>query len=202
MLSDLHDTVKQGIHGISLTLKVAVEAARRGDRDAALGMLDQALKASRETEFQVSRPYDELQTTIHGEAGLRPKEYLRHRLVRFEEYFGIKTHEDLQAPLEALGALELAAVYRVVVEAFWNVAKHSDADNMYLESRRVGSVLIVRVRDDGHGFDTREPPPGLGLEYMRRRAGEVGADLDVISTPGRGTSVQVRFHKRRNTANP
>jgi signal transduction histidine kinase len=38
------------------------------------------------------------------------------------------------------------------------------------------------------------------LEYMRRRVGEVGADLDVISTPGRGTSVQVRFLKRQNTA--
>ena len=97
---------------------------------------------------------------------------------------------------------ETAALLRVFVEAFWNIAKDSGADNMYLESRRVGSVLIVRVRNDGHGFDTKEPLPGLGLKYMRRRAGEVGADLDVISTPGRGTSVQVRFHKRRNTANP
>lgn len=51
VLSELHDTVKQGVHGVSLTLKAAIEAARRGDRDAALGMLDQALKASRETEF-------------------------------------------------------------------------------------------------------------------------------------------------------
>jgi hypothetical protein len=60
----------------------------------------------------------------------------------------------------------------------------------------------IRVRDDGHGFDTGRPPQGLGLEYMRRRAGEVDADLDVISTPGRGTLVQVRFRKRQNTANP
>ena len=95
---------------------------------------------------------------------------------------------------------ETAALIRVFVEAFWNVAKHSGASNLYLKSRRVGSVLIIRVRDDGHGFDTGKPPPGLGLEYMRRRAGEVGAELDVISTPGRGTSVQVRFLKRQNTA--
>jgi signal transduction histidine kinase len=90
----------------------------------------------------------------------------------------------------------------VFVEAFWNVAKHSGASNMYLESRRVGSVLIARVRDDGHGFDTEKPPPGLGLRYMRRRAGEVGADLDVISTQGRGTAVQVRFRKRQNIPDP
>jgi signal transduction histidine kinase len=108
----------------------------------------------------------------------------------------VKTHDDLQASVDVLNQAETAALIRVAVEAFWNVAKHSGASNMYLESRQVGSVLIVRVRDDGHGFDTGDPPPGLGLEYMRRRAGEVGAELDVISTPGRGTAVQVRFRKR------
>jgi len=202
VLSELHDTVKQGVHGVSLTLKAAVEATRRGDRDAALGILDQALKASRETEFQVSRPYDELQTTIHGEAALRPREYLRHRLVRFEEYFGIETHEDLQAPLEVLSPIELAAVYRIVVEAFWNVAKHSGARNMHLESRRVGDLLLLRVRDDGRGFDPANPPPGMGLRYVRGRAAEVGAGLDVISAPDRGTTVQLRFRTRQGRSGP
>ncbi len=200
VLSELHYTVKQGVHGVSLTLKAAVEAARRGDRDAALGMLDHALKASRETEFQVSRPYDELQTAILGEDTLKPGEYLRHRLVRFEEYFGIKTHEDLQAPLEALKPIEVAAVYRIVTEAFWNVAKHSRARNMYLESRQVGELLLLRVRDDGRGFDPADHPPGMGLRYVRQRAREVGAGLDVISGPDRGTTVQLRFRSRRHPA--
>ena len=202
LLYELHDTVKQSVHGISLTLRAALEAERRGEGEAAREMFKRALAASRETEFQISRPYDELQTAIHGEDALRPKEYLRHRLERFEEYFGIKTHEDLQAPLEALGALELAVVYRVVVEAFWNVAKHSGARNMYLESRRVGDLLLLRVRDDGRGFDPSNPPPGMGLRYLRERAGEVGAKLDVISAPGRGTNVQLRFRTRKNPPDP
>jgi signal transduction histidine kinase len=83
----------------------------------------------------------------------------------------VKTHDDIQTPLDVLNPAETAALIRVFVEAFWNVAQHSGASNLYLESRRVGSVLIIRVRDDGHGFDTGKPPPGLGLEYMRRRAG-------------------------------
>ncbi len=60
----------------------------------------------------------------------------------------------------------------------------------------MNSVVIVRIRDDGRGFDTSDPPPGLGLRYMRRRAGELGAMLDVISFPGRGTTVQLRFDKK------
>jgi signal transduction histidine kinase len=193
VLSEMHDTVKQGVHGVSITLREALNAGRRGEHEGAMRMVSNALRTSRETEFQVSRPYDELQTSVHGEGGLRPRNYLRHRLVRFEEYFGIKTHEDLQVPLESLSPMEIAAVYRFAVEAFWNVAKHSYADNMHLESRRVGDLLIVRVRDDGRGFVPADPPPGMGLDYLRERAREVGAEFDVISAPGRGTTVQLRF---------
>jgi signal transduction histidine kinase len=201
LLYELHDTSKQEVHGISLTLRAALDTERRGDREEALEMFGRALAASREAEFRISRPYDEL-SALRGERPPGVADFLRQRLRKFEEYFGVKTHDDTQAPLDVLNPAETAALIRVFVEAFWNVAKHSGASNLYLESRRVGSVLIIRVRDDGHGFDTGKPPPGLGLEYMRRRAGEVGAELDVISTPGRGTSVQVRFRKHQNTANP
>jgi signal transduction histidine kinase len=200
LLYELHDTAKHEVHGISLTLGAALESERRGDCEEALEMFERALAASREAEFRISRPYDEL-SALRGDSPPGAADFLRQRLRKFEEYFGVKTHEDIQASLGVLNPAETAALLRVFVEAFWNVAKHSAASNMYLESRRVGSVLLIRVRDDGRGFDRAKPPQGLGLEYMRRRAGEVGANLDVISTPGRGTSVQVRFRKRQITAN-
>jgi signal transduction histidine kinase len=201
LLYELHDTAKQEVHGISLTLRAAIDTERSGDRKETLEMFGRALAASREAEFRISRPYDEL-SALRGESPPGAADFLRQLLQKFEEYFGVKTHDDIQTSLGMLNPTETAALIRVFVEAFWNVAKHSGASNLYLESRRVGSVLIIRVRDDGRGFDTEKPPPGLGLEYMRQRAGEVGADLDVISTPGRGTSVQIRFRKRQNTANP
>lgn len=194
ILHEMHETVKQSIHGIALSASAALEADRRGEKDRVREMLGRALAASREAEYRVSRPYDELQT-FHGEGAPSVSEHLRHRLEKFEECFGVRTHADLQEPLDSLSAAEVAVVYRVAIEAFWNVAKHSRARNMYLESRRVGRTLIIRVRDDGRGFDAGEPPPGMGLTYMRQRAGEVGAKLDVISTLGRGARVQLRFDK-------
>jgi len=193
ILYELHDTVKGGVHGVSLTLAAALEAERRGERNVAREAFGRALEASRETEFLISRPYDELRAL--NESPPRPGDFLRHRLAKFEEYFGIMTHEDLLDSLESLSPAEIAAVNRVAVEAFWNVAKHSKARNMYLESRRVGPTLIVRIRDDGRGFEAEDPPPGMGLGYLRRRAAEVGAELDVISSPGRGATVQLRFEK-------
>jgi signal transduction histidine kinase len=189
LLYEMHDTVKQNVHGISLTLRSALDAERSGDTEGAREMFGRALAASRGAEFRISRPYDEL-SALRGESPPGAGDYPRQRLRKFEEYFGVKTHDDLQVSLEALNPAEVAALNRVAVEAFWNVAKHSGANNMYLESRQVGSVLIVRIRDDGSGFDTNDPRPGLGLYYMRRRTAEVNADLDVISTPKRGTAVQ------------
>jgi signal transduction histidine kinase len=195
VLYELHDAVKQGVHGISLSLRAALEAGRRGEHDDVQRMTARALEASQEAEYRISKPYDEL-GAIHGEVASNPGDYLRHRLKRFEDYFGILTHEDFRVPLEFLRPAEVAAAQRVVVEASWNAVKHAQARNLWLETRRVGSVVIVRVRDDGRGFDAGGPPPGLGLRYMRRRAEEVGAELDVISTPGRGTTIQLRFHNR------
>ena len=194
LLYEMHDTVKQNVHGISLTLRSALDAERSGDTKGMREMFERALDTARGAEFQISRPYDEL-SALRDENPPGAGDYLRQRLQKFEEYFGIKTHDDLQAPLEALNPSEAAALNRIAVEAFWNVAKHSRANNMYLESRQVGSVLIVRIRDDGCGFDATRPQPGMGLCYMRRRTAEVNADLDVISTPGRGTSVQARFRR-------
>lgn len=196
VLRDLHETVKQDVHGISLTLRSALEAERRGKRGAAREALGRAFRISREAEYRISRPYDEL-LAFQGETPPSPNDYLRERLEKFEDYFGIKTHEDLREPLDRLSPAEIAAANRFVVEAFWNVAKHSGARNMYLESRQVGNVFILRVRDDGRGFDAKNPPPGMGLRYLSQRAAEVGAWLDVISTPGRGTTVQLRFRKKK-----
>jgi signal transduction histidine kinase len=195
VLYELHDTVKQGVHGISLSLRGALDAERRGEHEAARRMLERALEVSQEAEYRVSQPYDELQA-IHGEVASNPSDYLRQRLKRFEEYFGIETHDDFRVPFEFLRPAEVAAAQRVIVEASWNAVKHAQTRTLWLETRRVGSVVIVRVRDDGRGFDAGDPPPGLGLRYMRRRAEEVGAELDVISTSGRGTTVQLRFHNR------
>ena len=194
VLYELHDTVKQSVHGISLALRGALEAERRGESDAARRMLDRALAASQEAEYRVSEPYDELRAV--REVATNPSDYLLQRLKKFEQYFGIETHDDFKVPFESLSPAEVATAQRVVVEASWNAVKHAQARNLWLETRRVGSVVIVRIRDDGRGFDTGDPPPGLGLRYMRRRAAEVGAELDVISAPGRGTSVQLRFDKK------
>lgn len=82
ILYELHDTVKGRVHGISLALAAALEAERHGERDVARERFGRAMEASRETEFLISKPYDELHA-LANEIPLRAGDYLRHRLARF-----------------------------------------------------------------------------------------------------------------------
>lgn len=198
ILQELHETVKQNVHGISLSLDSATEAARLGESSVVRDRIGRARDTIREAEYRISRPYDELRSRHDEGATHSTGSFLCYRLSRFEEYFGIKAHKDLRSPLQSLDEAQMEAVNRIAVEAFWNVAKHSRARNLYLESRQVSRVLIVRIRDDGRGFDPARPSSGMGLLLMRRRAHEAGADLDIISKPGVGTTVQLRF-RGKNT---
>jgi two-component system, NarL family, sensor histidine kinase UhpB len=85
-------------------------------------------------------------------------------------------------------------LYRIAQEALTNVAKHSQAGivEVILE-RRADHVLLI-VEDDGVGFDPGETrPQGFGLVGMHERAALVGANLQIESAVGQGTTVLVRM---------
>ena len=191
IMRELHDTVKQGVHGTSLMIEAAALAEKNGDAHAVRDLLEKALDTSRETGYELSKPMDELRL-LSGYAG-DPAVFFREKLHAFEERFGMEAHESLAAPLAELSPENLRVAHRVFVEAAWNAAKHSGARNLWLETRREGGRFVLALRDDGRGFDPPADGGGYGLHSMRSRAEEAGAGLRVSSVPGRGTVVELRF---------
>lgn len=187
---DLHDTLKQCIHSVPLML-AAYRKTREKDPDAAKIILEHALQTSKEASYRISGPIRELQ--VGGASALDIRSLLDQLLYDVERSFDIEVGRDLQAPLDELSPERLAATYRITSEALWNAARHSGATKIKIETRRIGSVFLVKVRDDGRGFDAEEQGAGMGLPLMRRRAEEAEGDLDVVSRPGSGTTVQIRF---------
>ncbi len=192
ILRGLHDTVKQDIHGASMMIEAAVAAQKRQDPEAVRGILARALEASREAGRDLSRPLDELRAASGHDAG-NPASFFRERLGKLSSFYGMETHEDLAAPLEKLSQEEIVVAQQVFVEAAWNAAKHSGAENFWLSTRREGDLFVLEMRDDGRGYAPGGDTWGLGLGLMRARAEGVGAALRVRSAPGEGTSVEVRF---------
>ena len=92
------------------------------------------------------------------------------------------------------------ALYRVGQEALNNIAKHAGARAVVITLEESGAELVLRVRDDGRGFDAGKSYPGhLGLHSMRERAASVGGVILINSASGQGTEVTIRVprHKTR-----
>jgi signal transduction histidine kinase len=89
--------------------------------------------------------------------------------------------------------LEIEEVlYRIAQEALHNVVKHAAARQVELTLDRRGDGLLLRIRDDGKGFDAKAVPEGhLGLAGMRARAARIGASLTVASRPSEGTVIEI-----------
>ena len=86
------------------------------------------------------------------------------------------------------------ALFRVGQESVNNAVKHAKATSVdVLLSKDIDSV-VLKVRDNGIGFSlSSRENNGLGLSQMRERVVQLNGSLDVVSTPGHGTTVTARI---------
>ncbi len=82
-------------------------------------------------------------------------------------------------------------LYRIAQEAVNNALKHGQPGAIRIRLARTRGNLVLEVDDDGHGFVTRTGDgSGIGLRVMRYRAGLIGAELRIQSSPGKGTRLR------------
>ena len=86
---------------------------------------------------------------------------------------------------------EQIEVFRIVQESLANVRRHAGARRAEVLIGERAGRRVVRVHDDGIGFDGAEKAAGHGLKSMRRRAASIEGGLTLDSKPGRGTALEV-----------
>ena len=119
---------------------------------------------------------------------------LRTQVDEFGRRAGLKTTLELPAVgVEDLDADAQIVVYRIVQEGLSNVARHASARNVRVEVERPSGGTVVRLADDGTGFQPGVAVSGLGLKGMRERAVLAGGRFCVESAPGRGTTIELRL---------
>ncbi|MDZ7677795.1 MAG: GAF domain-containing sensor histidine kinase [Acidimicrobiales bacterium] len=93
---------------------------------------------------------------------------------------------------ERLPILQEREMWRIAQEALANVEKHAKATRVRVLWRCNGSAAALEVADDGQGFPvgTAGRLDSYGIMGMRERAASIGATLDVLSEPGKGTRVR------------
>lgn len=189
---DLHDTVNQQL--FVLTMRTA--AARRrleqlgGEAEALAPELRTLEELSRQAHGEARKLILQLRPTTLEQQGLGPAltEYVRTAAAKE----GWELHDEVDTAIRFSGP-EAENLFRVAQEALNNIAKHAGASSLWVSLQREEERVVLRVRDDGHGFDPRAGmrPTAVGLIGMRERVAGMGGALRVISAPGEGTEVNV-----------
>jgi signal transduction histidine kinase len=78
---------------------------------------------------------------------------------------------------------------RIGQEALSNTLKYARARNFRTRLISNSKELLLELRDDGNGFRVKERHDGIGLTGMRERAEEMGGELKLVSSRGKGTTV-------------
>jgi two-component system CheB/CheR fusion protein len=189
---NLHDQLGQRLTALRLSLERAQERlAKDGGSDVEL---ERALNLTHEIDTDVGFLSWELRPAVleHLGLGVALPRYVRE----WSEHYGLEVDYKGDTYQTALLTHEAeVAFYRIAQEALTNIAKHAHASrvDMMLESR--DHTVILVIEDDGVGFDTGDGTMGrgVGLLGMRERASLIGAECEIESKPGEGTSVFIRY---------
>ena len=106
---------------------------------------------------------------------------------------GVAIERKLDSVDDVFSAEAAANLYRVVQESLNNILKHSGTNWARIELERDLREVLVRVRDNGCGFDAGEASRagGIGLRNMTERVQMLGGKLTVDSQPHQGTRIEV-----------
>jgi two-component system, NarL family, sensor histidine kinase UhpB len=159
---DLHDEVGQLLTGSLLQLNSIAENAPAYRQD-----LDEARQAVRRALDEVRRISSELRPEMLEQLGLVSA--LTELSATFTRVSGVEVERQFDRSLPELEPETELAVYRIAQESLTNVARHAHASRVTLALEPGHDSVVLRVIDDGRGFEGVPEEHG-GLRSMRERA--------------------------------
>lgn len=191
---ELHDSVSQVLYSMSLGAHTTLDALECEDYAQAqaaskyvIALVEAGLAEMRALIFELrpeSLATEGLVAALHRQVAVLRT---RHKLV---VEFDLEEEPDL--PLEIKETL-----YRIAQEALHNIVKHARASIVVLHLTILAEEILLRVHDNGRGFDATEHFPGhLGLHSMRERALKVDGLCAIESVPGQGTDICAKIPRQ------
>jgi signal transduction histidine kinase len=192
MAREIHDTLAQGMTSIVMLAQAAAVELSRGGADGAAARLAAIEDTARENLAEARALVAAFTPVALSEATLT--EVLRRQAERFAAETGVDVQVSLDLPDDEVAALPQAqqvVLLRSAQEALANVRKHAAATQVLITLGLSDGRVWIEIRDDGSGFTPGSVSGGFGLNAMRGRVEESGGTVEVESTPGLGTRVQV-----------
>jgi two-component system nitrate/nitrite sensor histidine kinase NarX len=185
---ELHDSIAQSLAFLKIQVQLMRDALASGNAARIQSVLGEIDAGVRESYGDVRELLVHFRTRANAEH-IEPA--LQTTLRKFEHQSGVKARLQMQGQGLPLSPDLQIQVLHILQEALSNVRKHAHASRVWLDVQQQPRWRF-EVRDDGIGFKADDPGRNethVGLRIMAERAERIGATLEVISTPGQGSSV-------------
>jgi NarL family two-component system sensor histidine kinase YdfH len=189
MARELHDTLAQGLAGLTLQLEAVKAHLVTGREERALEIVIQAMGRARTSLAAARSAIDDLRTETMTPTDLQHA--LEEETLRFTAATGIPCttrFSSLSPVSEAFGE----SIMRSVAEGLLNIARHARASQVWVCVAQHDRELAIEVRDNGRGFDptTVAQQGHYGLLGMRERARLLKGQFALLTAPGEGTTLR------------
>jgi PAS domain S-box-containing protein len=189
MARDIHDTLAQGFTGVIVQLEAAEDAMYCGCSKEANNHLQRAAELAR-------RSLTEARRSVHA---LRPQALQEHNFwdalkgTIKNTTAGTALHTTFQAQgkIPELPQPWQENLLHIGQEALTNTLKYAHARNFETRLSYKAKELRLELRDDGDGFKAKDRHDGVGLSGMRERVEQMGGELEITSSRGKGTKITV-----------
>ncbi|HTZ64896.1 MAG TPA: GAF domain-containing sensor histidine kinase [Solirubrobacteraceae bacterium] len=196
---ELHDETLQGLNALRLGLAAA---GRSEQSSTARTVFAQSVEQLEDTIANLRALITDLRPAALDALGVRAAiETLADRNAREDLEIDMSVelgHEQGQESTRMSGELE-TALYRITQEALTNATKHGQATRVVVEIHEDPTTVHLTVRDNGRGFDPDAQSDGFGLLGIHERTELLGGELQIESTPGKGTTLSARLPVQRRT---
>lgn len=186
---ELHDSVKQHLFSLAMTASAISTrfAEMESMPDDVKEMVDEIVSASQNAQRETTRLIEDLRPGSLEERGLEAA------LNDYTLLFGAQEHLliylDVHCNDKLLNPPVAEALYRVAQESLHNVARHAHATRVDVVLQCIDDRVMLKIEDNGVGFETHRVRQGMGFGNMHERLLGVGGRLMIESQPSIGTTV-------------
>lgn len=188
---EIHDTVAQGLAALVLRLETADALLDSGDLARTRNTIKQALELTRANLVEVRRSVLDLRAAPLE--GRNLPEALVELATSFANQWDIKVDFDVSGANHPLPVGMQAGLYRIAEEALTNVRRHAKAKHVKARIVTMPEGVYFTIEDDGRGFDVSKlfTKGHYGVVGMNERVKLLGGNLEIHSSPGAGTRIEV-----------
>ena len=190
MSREIHDQLGQLLTAIKMELR-SIERQLGRDEQKARGHIGETVALVDETVKTIRRIASDLRPGILDDFGLTAA--LEWQLQQFRDRTGVATHLQSDVDDSRLSKDMTTASFRIAQEALTNIARHAEAQDVWVTLTADDRSFLLEVRDNGKGLRPDPNRRSLGLVGMRERARQLGGSVTITNGPERGVIAQLRL---------